>query len=79
MLEAASGKLAREIPCGEPIFSTPVVAGDRVYFVTLGSRVYALQPDGGLCWTWDFVQERLEVLRRPLERRGLAEIRCRRQ
>jgi outer membrane protein assembly factor BamB len=45
VLEAASGKLAREIACGEPIFSTPVVAGGvcghifwHRYFLA-GSRV----------------------------------------
>jgi len=60
VLAAASGKVVREIACGEPIFSAPVVAGDRVYFVTLGSRVHALQPDGTECWSWDFVKERLK-------------------
>jgi outer membrane protein assembly factor BamB len=59
VLDAASGRVVREIACGEPIFSSPVVAKDRVYFVTLGARVYALKFDGTLCWTWDFVQQRL--------------------
>jgi hypothetical protein len=30
-----------------------------VYFATLGSHVYALEPDGRVCWTWDFVTEKL--------------------
>ena len=60
VLDAASGAVVREIRCGEPIFSTPVVAGDRVYFATLGSRVYAVEPDGTVCWTWDYVRERLK-------------------
>ena len=34
--------------------------GHRVYFATLGSRVYALKPDGTVCWTWDFVKEILK-------------------
>jgi len=57
VLDGASGKSVREIACGEPIFSAPVVANGRVYFVTLGSRAYAVEPDGTLCWTWDFVKE----------------------
>ena len=69
VLDAANGKIVREIACGEPIFSTPVVGNDRVYFATLGSRVYALTPDGEICWTWDFVKEQLGFARRPLERR----------
>ena len=59
VLDAASGKVIKEIVCGEPVFSAPVVGKDRVYFATLGSRVYAIEPDGRVCWTWDFVKERL--------------------
>jgi outer membrane protein assembly factor BamB len=57
VLDAASGKVVKEIVCGEPIFSTPVVANDRVYFATLGTQVYALLPDGEVCWIWDLVKE----------------------
>jgi outer membrane protein assembly factor BamB len=57
VLDAASGKIVRQIACGEPIFSTPVVAGDRVYFATLGTRVYAVGFDGTVCWIWDFLEE----------------------
>ncbi|MHC4174438.1 MAG: outer membrane protein assembly factor BamB family protein [Planctomycetota bacterium] len=57
VLNAASGTVVKEIACGEPIFSTPVVANDRVYFVTLGSKVYALEADGTVCWLWDYVKE----------------------
>lgn len=57
VLEASSGKVVREIPCGEPIFSTPVVGKDRVYFATLGSQIHAIHYDGSACWTWDFVKE----------------------
>ncbi len=59
VLDAASGKVVTEIACGEPIFSAPVVGKERVYFATLGSRVYALEFDGRICWKWDFVKERL--------------------
>ena len=59
VLEAATGKVVREIACGEPIFTAPVVGNGRVYFATLGSRVYALEPDGRTAWTWDYVQEML--------------------
>jgi outer membrane protein assembly factor BamB len=60
VLEKASGDVVQKIACGEPIFSAPVVANDRVYFATLGSRIYALEPDGTVRWTWDFVKEVLK-------------------
>jgi outer membrane protein assembly factor BamB len=59
VLRAADGTVVKEIACGEPIFSTPVVGNGRVYFATLGSQVYALKPDGTVCWRWDYVKERL--------------------
>lgn len=59
VLDASSGTVIKEIPCGEPIFSTPVIANGRVYFATLSSRVYVLEPDGKVCWVWDYVRERL--------------------
>jgi len=55
VLDSAKGTVVREIPCGEPILSAPVVVGERAYFVTLGSKVYSLQADGTIAWTWDFV------------------------
>jgi len=57
VLNAASGTVVKEIACGEPIFTAPVVANDRVYFATLGSKVYALEDDGTVCWVWDYVRE----------------------
>jgi outer membrane protein assembly factor BamB len=57
VLNAANGTLVREIRCGDPIFSTPVAGPQRVYFATLGSRIYCVEPDGTVCWTWDFVKE----------------------
>ena len=60
VLDTATGRPVNVIDCGEPIFGTPVVGNDRVYFATLGSRVYALEPDGTTIWTWDFVREVLE-------------------
>lgn len=60
ILNAGDGTVAREIPCGEPIFSTPVVGESSVYFATLGSRVFAVQFDGTVRWVWDFVKERLQ-------------------
>ncbi len=59
VLDIENGKSVKEIPCGEPIFSTPVASNGRVYFATLGSQIYALEPDGELCWKWDYVTERL--------------------
>jgi hypothetical protein len=70
VLDLATGKVVREIPCGEPVFSTPVVVEDRVYFATLGSQVYALRPDGTVRWTWDFVRE---VLKFPGDRWSAAD------
>jgi outer membrane protein assembly factor BamB len=60
VLDKAGGDVVKEIACGEPIFSTPVIADGRVYFATLGSQIYALEPDGTICWIWDFVKEILE-------------------
>ncbi|TKJ35046.1 MAG: hypothetical protein CEE38_16450 [Planctomycetes bacterium B3_Pla] len=60
VLDKTSGDVVKKIPCGEPILSAPVVAGGRVYFATLGSQVYAVEPDGTICWTWDFVREILK-------------------
>lgn len=60
ILNAVSGALVKQIRCGDPIFSTPVAGEKRVYFATLGSRIYCLEPDGTLCWTWDFVKEVLD-------------------
>ncbi|HID21878.1 MAG TPA: hypothetical protein EYP14_05685, partial [Planctomycetaceae bacterium] len=59
VLDRATGDVVREIRCGEPICSTPVVGDGRVYFATLGARIHALKPDGTVCWTWDFVREEL--------------------
>lgn len=59
VLRASDGTVVRQIACGEPIFSAPVVTAGRVYFATLGSQVYALKPDGQVVWTWDYVKERL--------------------
>ncbi|HID24008.1 MAG TPA: hypothetical protein EYP14_16625, partial [Planctomycetaceae bacterium] len=57
VLDRQTGQVVNEIRCGEPIFSAAVVSGDRAYFATLGAKVYAVQPDGTICWTWDFVRE----------------------
>ncbi len=60
VLDAERGTLVRELRVGEPIFTSALVANDRVYFATLGSRVHALTPDGTLRWTWDYVKEELK-------------------
>ncbi len=60
VLDAAKGTVVKEIPCGEPILSAPVVVGERVYFATLGSKVYSLKADGAIVWMWDFVTEVLK-------------------
>ena len=57
VLDRETGAVVREIDCHDPIFSAPVVGNDRVYFVTLGSQVYAVQPNGTVVWMWDFVKK----------------------
>ncbi len=57
VLDRNSGDVVKEIDCREPVFSAPAVGVDRVYFATLGARVYAVEPDGKVDWTWDFVKE----------------------
>jgi outer membrane protein assembly factor BamB len=57
VLDRTTGAVVAEIDCHEPVFSTPVVGAERVYFATLGSRVYAIEPAGKVVWQWDFVQE----------------------
>ena len=57
VLDRTSGAVVREIDCHEPIFSTPVVAKDRVYFATLGAQVFAITHEGETKWIWDFVKE----------------------
>ncbi len=60
VLRGDTGEVVRRIECGEPIFSCPVVVENRVYFATLGARVYSLTADGRTCWSWDYL---VEVLR----------------
>ncbi|MGE3806472.1 MAG: PQQ-binding-like beta-propeller repeat protein [Gemmataceae bacterium] len=60
VLDAKNGNLLKEIATGDPIFSTPVVGENRVYFCTLGARCYAVDFDGNIAWTWDFVKEVLK-------------------
>ena len=57
VLDRDSGAVIRQISCHEPIFSSPVVGANRVYFATLGARVYAVELAGELAWTWDFVKQ----------------------
>jgi outer membrane protein assembly factor BamB len=60
VLDAERGTLVRELRVGEPVFTSALVAKDRVYFATVGSRVHALTPEGTLRWTWDYVKEELK-------------------
>jgi outer membrane protein assembly factor BamB len=57
VLDRATGAIVREIDCSDPVFTTPVVGNGRAYFATLGSKAYAVEPDGAVAWTWDFVRE----------------------
>ncbi len=60
VLDRESGDVVKEIDCREPVFAAPVVGEDRVYFATLGAKVYAIEPGGTVAWTWDFVKEIIE-------------------
>jgi outer membrane protein assembly factor BamB len=57
VLDRDTGRLVKEIDCREPVFSAPAVGTDRVYFATLGAQIYAVEFDGEVAWTWDFVKE----------------------
>lgn len=57
VLDRKTGAVVAEIDCGEPIFSTPAVGTDRVYFATLGARIHAVTFTGEKVWEWDFVRE----------------------
>ncbi len=60
VVRADNGQVVRKLACGEPIFACPVIGDQRVYFVTLGSQVHAVTPDGHLVWKWDYVREVLK-------------------
>jgi outer membrane protein assembly factor BamB len=64
VLRVADGSVVARIKLGvgDPIFSSPAVSddGQTVYIASLGSRVYALKPNGDIRWSWDFVREVLE-------------------
>jgi outer membrane protein assembly factor BamB len=60
VLDRETGRVVREIDCADPIFASPAVGEDRVYFATLGARVHAVEPSGELVWVWDFVREVVE-------------------
>ena len=57
VLDRDDGSVVERIDCGEPIFASPVIGEDRVYFATLGARVFAVEPAGKVVWEWDFVKE----------------------
>jgi outer membrane protein assembly factor BamB len=57
VLNRDDGSVVRQIDCGEPVFSAPAVGTNRVYFATLGARVYAVEPNGDVAWIWDFVKQ----------------------
>ena len=57
VLGLEDGRVVKEIPCGGPIFTAPVAANGRAYFATVGARIFAVEKDGTIAWTWDFVKE----------------------
>ena len=57
VLDRDTGAVVKEIDCAEPVFAAPVVGEDRVYFATLGARLFAVEHNGDVAWTWDFLKE----------------------
>lgn len=57
VLDRTTGTLVKELDCHEAIFCSPAVNNERAYFATLGAQVYAVEPNGTIAWTWDFVKE----------------------
>jgi outer membrane protein assembly factor BamB len=57
VLNRETGAVVVEMDCAEPVFGAPAVGKDRVYFATLGSRVFSLTHEGKVVWEWDFVKE----------------------
>ena len=74
VLDVRTGGVVREIDCAEPIFAAPVVGNDRVYFATLGARLFAVGPDGRQIWQWDFVKEVVQFDGNRWSGKGLAGI-----
>ena len=72
VLDARDGRVVRQIECGEPVFSCPVVGPGGVYFATLGSRVFALSPAGPGPMDVGLRTRGVEVPGRSLEWPGLA-------
>ena len=66
VLDARDGHVVREIECGEPVFSCPVVGRGRCLLRDLGiACIRAVTPEGEIRWTWDYVRE---VLKFPGDR-----------
>ncbi|MCB1244780.1 MAG: PQQ-binding-like beta-propeller repeat protein [Verrucomicrobiae bacterium] len=57
VLKRSDGSVVKALDVSDPIFSTPAVSGDRVYFVTLGAQVFSVNFAGEPQWSWDFVKE----------------------
>ncbi|MCH7729534.1 MAG: PQQ-binding-like beta-propeller repeat protein, partial [Planctomycetes bacterium] len=57
VLNRNDGTIVKELRCGGPIFTAPVIANGRAYFATVGAKIFAVEPNGEQIWTWDFVKE----------------------
>lgn len=57
VLDRNNGHVVRQIDCHEPIISSPITDGKRVYVASVGARVYAFEGDGTQAWAWDFVKQ----------------------
>ena len=57
VFDKKTGGVVKRIDCGEPIFAAPAVGRKRVYFATLGAKLFAVEPYGAVAWNWDFVTE----------------------
>jgi outer membrane protein assembly factor BamB len=57
VLDCRDGSVIKELDCGGPIFSCPVVSNNRAYVATVGAKVFAIEANGDVAWTWDFVRQ----------------------
>ena len=56
-LESATGNVAWKQDLGEAIVTTPIVSGHRVFVLTIGGSLFALNADSGdVLWRFDDIR-----------------------
>jgi eukaryotic-like serine/threonine-protein kinase len=56
-IEAAKGRIAWKQDLGEPIVTTPIVSGGRVFVLTIGGSLFALNANSGdVLWRFDDIR-----------------------